>query len=236
MTTLKSLALTVLALCALSSVPAQDLGSSETVSVIGLQGIGADSVLVRSLQEQIESRLSKKEACRVVSRSEIARIMAENGLLADRGEPESEMLLKLKTLTGIQKVITGTLTRLGPAYNLILKSIDIGSQVVERSVSRQYAGPVEGLFPFASALTDELIENRQRAQEKKDSVSLLTPQSTTETTPKEVTNNTPAPTPPEAAPIKGDKMDGRMEKIGIGAIAIFACIAAVILANTTHQQ
>jgi hypothetical protein len=204
---------------------ASDSTALPTVSVIGFKAKNGDTALARSLAELIESRLSKRAVYRVVSRSDVAAILTENNLTAPAETSDDALMVRLKSIGGIQKVITGALGSIGATSTIVLKLIDIQSQVVERSVCRQYAGQPEGLFQVAGAMVDELVDNGGAIVKAHDSVVNRESKQHEESPGKEVCH--------KAAAENGGS-DRSMQILSIGAAAIFGSIAIILLANSNR--
>ena len=212
---------------------AQKDSSIKTISVVGIKGINTSDDLAQSIQEHIESRLSNCREYTVVSRQDM------NKITEDRLKKHIEFIQSgfRPTLEGnaiaIQKVITGTISSIGPSINIVLKLIDVKTGVLEHSVSRQYLGSTEGIFLFTDTLVAELIESKKKIPVI-DTTIIPVQASVIDSQQIIIKKEVATEQKPEPAPVHDEKTDGMSEKIGMGALAIFATLAVIILYNKTN--
>jgi hypothetical protein len=154
------------ALCTCLTAAAACFGEQQesrpNISVYGLKAIGVSQQLAVSLQENLESNLVKYDAYDVVSRSDIDLILSETRLeQAGAACDEEECLVAAGNLLGIQKMITGTVSRVGQTYNLVLKLIDVRSGQLEASANERHWGSEDRLLDVSERLLDRLVLVRE---------------------------------------------------------------------------
>lgn len=207
------------------------LYSQATISLIGFKGIGVSTDIVHSIAQRIESKLPEACNCPVVSQEELDGSMIE--FLNSRAGQES-VRVSANQNSKVEKILTGTISKVGPSYSMVLKIIGVNSGIIERSISREHSGSIEALFQFTDNTVTSLFTDI-KPMPAVDTVYI----------PQNTTLDSPVHTPvPEKEVISNRKNElsgtgnsdqnatNMMEKIGIGAIAIFACLAAIILTNT----
>ena len=131
--------------------------SEYTVSVYGIEGIGINRDLALSLQEQLESNLTRYNRFRVVSRNDMDKVLAENRIQQSGICLDEECLAKAGSVLGVDEIITGTISRIGHTYNIVLKQISVENGTIRSSVNKQFTGTVDSLLNVASLALFELI-------------------------------------------------------------------------------
>jgi hypothetical protein len=198
-----------------------------TLSLIGFEGIGIPPDLTRSIAQQIESKLPGYCNCSVISQEELDGTMID--FLKKRTSRNSSSVKSTSPSPSlsVEQVVTGTLSKIGPTYNIILKLVSVRTGIIIRSISREHSGSIEALFPFTDAAVAELFKGSEPIKiidtlyiPAPAPVAVVKPQQR-----KEVFSEPPS---------NDEKSQWMIEKIGIGAIAIFATLAAIILSNTTR--
>ncbi len=138
--------------CTVASFSLWDSGTKTGVIYFTVSD-GITEVDPKALSEILQSELVKKKAFLVVERSQIQKIMDEKKLeLA--GLTESETATRLGSLLGADKIITGSISKLGKNYYIIIKGINTKDGVVEYSE--------EGTSETLEALPDVLHEMADR--------------------------------------------------------------------------
>jgi TolB-like protein len=128
------------------------------MSVFGLKAIGISQELAESLQEHLESNLLQYRRFEVLSRSDIALILKENQFQQSGTCTGDECVVEAGHILGVQKIVTGTLSKIGNTCNVVLKLIDVQSGKLESSANRQYTGGVEGLLEVMEQLLDDVVD------------------------------------------------------------------------------
>ncbi|MBN2037744.1 MAG: hypothetical protein JW768_13465 [Chitinispirillaceae bacterium] len=209
--------------------------AQSTISLVGFRGIGIPSDIVRPVEQRVESALFTHCHCAVISKEELDGTIAEF-LNTDVGR--AAMLAREGAANGratVDTIVTGTLSRVGPSYSIILKLVDVKSGCIVASAHREHTGSLEALLDCADATVAALFE--QQNQETAIDTQLVpsaAKQDGTNTQPLEKEVPRKKERQKVTAPVADEMADRMIEKIGIGAIAIFASIAAILLMNTTR--
>ncbi|MBD3322633.1 MAG: hypothetical protein GF350_16145 [Chitinivibrionales bacterium] len=128
-----------------------------TISAYGFKAIDIPQSLAQSLQEHIESNLIHYNNFEIVSRNDIDKIFAETKLQQKGFCSDSECLIQAGTILGVSRLITGTISKVGTTYNLVLKMIDISNGIIESSVNSQCRGTIDSLLPLADNALNGLL-------------------------------------------------------------------------------
>jgi TolB-like protein len=215
-----------------------------SISIYGIRGIDISENLAASLQEHLESNLCKYGNYEVVSRNDLDKVMRENTFQNTGACFDQNCLVRAGHILGVREIITGTVSKVGQTYNIVLKLITVETGTIRSSVNQQYAGTVDSLlFTAESALVRLLLEPGREAA-KVDTVIIVDTVHTVNTVVRTDTVWTVPKIPSlrkEVEPrhvqenplIVNRTADPRLAKrIAIGAGLIFASIALVILINS----
>jgi TolB-like protein len=94
-----------------------------------LSRVDKENIDVITLTEMLQASLADKKAFQIVERSMLSKILEEQKLSMS-GLTEKDAS-KVGALAGAQKIITGSISRMGNRYILIVKGIDTETGVVE---------------------------------------------------------------------------------------------------------
>ncbi len=109
-----------------------------------------------ALSDHIESKLLGYSFYRVIARSNIDVLITEDHLLQSGVMSEEEQLLRNGSLSAIDKICTGSVSRVGKNFSFTLKIIDVRSGRIDAAAQRMYDGPEEGLLGIGSSLVGQL--------------------------------------------------------------------------------
>lgn len=147
-------AVSVALLCALCTGPAlaqtSRPGSAKaktTVSVMDLNatsGISADEQ--KLLTDKLLNSLVDFQAFEVVERSKRDEILREQGFQLTGACSDASCLVEVGQLLGAQKMIGGTIGRIGNVFAVELRMIDIQTGRVDLTFSKNYTGDVSNLL------------------------------------------------------------------------------------------
>ncbi|MBD3242764.1 MAG: hypothetical protein GF331_19385 [Chitinivibrionales bacterium] len=215
----------------------------QRISVYGLKPIGVSRELAVSIQEHLESNLLTYGRYEVLSRSDIDLILQESRFQQSGACNDESCLVEAGTVLGVEKLVTGTISRVGSTYNLVLKLIDIRSATLESSANQRHAGSVDNLLDVGEQLLDTLL--RHRAEPLIDTIVKTVVRTRTDTvTVRDTVWAMPAPQPlpldtppalPDTVPATPTTAMPAPEQtrtrgwLGVGAAVILGTIAATVL-------
>lgn len=132
----------ILALCALASgsEPTPVAPPSPTVAVASLASAPADSMEARLLADALASNLQATGKVRLLERSQMDRILGEQGLQASGACENGDCVVETGRLLGVERLVVGRLSRLEGVLQLDTRLVDVGTGEVLASSSRR--GPV----------------------------------------------------------------------------------------------
>lgn len=132
----------ILTLCALASgsEPATAATPAPTVAVASLASAPADSMEARLLADALASSLQSTGKVRLLERTQMDRILGEQGLQASGACENGDCVVETGRLLGVQQLVVGRLTRLEDVLQLDARLVDVGTGEVLATTSRR--GPV----------------------------------------------------------------------------------------------
>jgi hypothetical protein len=130
------------ALCALvwGSESAPVSPPSPTVAIASLASAPADTMEARLLADALASSLQGTGKVRLLERSQMDRILGEQGLQASGACENGDCVVETGKLLGVERLVVGRLTRLEGVLQLDTRLVDVGTGEVLATSSRR--GPV----------------------------------------------------------------------------------------------
>ncbi len=116
-------------------------------------GISPSEALV--LTDELLSVLVQSDVYTVVERSNMESILEEQGFQMS-GCTSSECAVEAGKLLGVQKMVTGSIGKLGEIYNINLRLFDVTTGKIEQNISQKHEGSVEELLDIIGLLGKKL--------------------------------------------------------------------------------
>jgi len=125
------------------------------VAVLDLASrVEGENIDVIALSEMLQVDLAEKKAFQVVERGMLSKVLEEQKL-GMMGLTEREAS-KVGALAGAQKIITGSVSRIGDRYVLLVKGIDTGTGVIELT-DQATARDITGLMNAIPLVADRIV-------------------------------------------------------------------------------
>jgi len=140
-------AMLVVGLCLLLTGPAKGGEQRTTLSVMDLNlttGLAPKEVVM--LTDRLLNELVKQSRYEVVERSKRDEILKEQGFQMSGACDQTSCLVEVGQLLGAQKMIGGTIGRLGTAWAVELRMIDIQTGKIDLAFSQKYSGDISMLL------------------------------------------------------------------------------------------
>jgi len=134
-----------------------------------LSRVESENIDVITLTEMLQADLAEKQAFQVVERGMLSKILGEQKL-GMMGLTEREAS-KIGALAGAQKIITGSVSKIGDRYVLLVKGIDTGTGVVELT-DQATARDVNGLVNAIPLVAERIV---RKAKGEKVEISFSPP-------------------------------------------------------------
>ena len=129
-----------------SSVPAPQ-GPKLTISVMDLNVTsGLSPQEVSMLTDKLLNEFVNTKFYKVVERSKRDEILKEQGFQQSGACDQGACLVEAGQLLGVQKMVGGTIGKLGVMYVVELRIMDVKTGEIDQAFSRKYSGDVSNLL------------------------------------------------------------------------------------------
>jgi hypothetical protein len=139
------------------SIASALLASQDNISiaVLPLQGNGISPAETLVLTDELSSVIVHSGNYIVVERSNMESILEEQGFQLS-GCASTECAVEAGKLLGVNKMVTGSVGKLGEIYNINLRMFDVGTGQIEKTVGQKHEGSIEELLDVINKLGYEL--------------------------------------------------------------------------------
>ena len=142
------------------------------VAILDLEGRGISALEAATLTDRLRSEMVTVGAFVVVERGQMEMLLEEQGF-QQTGCTSAECAVEVGKLLGVQKMITGSIGKLGKLYTVDARMFDVQTGEIERVSKREHRGGIEGLIDLLEVVTkdlagiEEVIVAEQPAKEEK---------------------------------------------------------------------
>lgn len=142
-----------------------------SIAVLTLQGNGISTSEARVLTEELRSELVQSEKYDVLERNNMESILNEQGFQMS-GCTSTECAVEAGKLLGVQKMVGGSVGKLGTLYNVSIRIFDVQTGRIEKTETRRHEGSIEQLLDvikrIGSALSGTSTEQSKEVNMKND--------------------------------------------------------------------
>ena len=125
------------------------------IAVYKIKSVVLPAAFTEALTDHIESVLLGYRALRVISRSNLDVLITEDHLI--QSGVMSDKVQQNGNLAAVDKICTGSVSRVGTSFSFSLKIIDARSGRIDAAAQRIYTGPEEGLLGISNRLIERLF-------------------------------------------------------------------------------
>jgi TolB-like protein len=108
-----------------------------------------------TLGNRLRSMLVKTNAFVVLERGQMDDILGEQGF-QQTGCTTTECAVEMGRLLNVQKMISGTIGKLGKTYTIDLSLIDVQTAEIEKSFFRDFKGEIDGLLDLMQVIANQI--------------------------------------------------------------------------------
>jgi len=108
-----------------------------------------------TLGNRLRSMLVKTNAFIVLERGQMDDVLSEQGF-QQTGCTTTECAVEMGRLLNVQKMISGTIGKLGKTYTIDLSLIDVQTAQIEKSFFRDFKGEIDGLLDLMQAIANQI--------------------------------------------------------------------------------
>ena len=125
------------------------------VAILDLEGRGISALEAATLTDRLRSEMVTVGAFVVVERGQMEMLLEEQGF-QQTGCTSAECAVEVGKLLGVQKMITGSIGKLGKLYTVDARMFDVQTGEIERVSKREHRGGIEGLIDLLEVVTKDL--------------------------------------------------------------------------------
>lgn len=144
-----------------------------TVAVLDFQNTGGMGTSdVKSLTNRFRGLLVDTRSVIVVEREKMNEILKEQDFAMSDNCNTSECVVKVGELLGVQKMIAGSLGKVGQTYVIDIRLIDVSTGSILKSAHRDHKGEADGLLSVMEDIVTVLTESQVKAASGEQKISL----------------------------------------------------------------
>ncbi|MBI5804421.1 SUMF1/EgtB/PvdO family nonheme iron enzyme [candidate division TA06 bacterium] len=145
--------------------PVMSSSQQLSVSVMDLnvtEGLTGKEVIM--LTDKLLNEFVKLGRFKIVERSKRDEILKEQGFQQSGACDQSTCLVEAGQMLGVEKIVGGTIGKMGNVFAVELRMIDIKTGEIDRAFSRQYPGDVSVLLGAMKEAAEELCKWKPKLQ------------------------------------------------------------------------
>jgi len=108
-----------------------------------------------TLTNRLRSMLVRTNSMVVLERGKMEEILGEQGF-QQTGCTSTECAVEVGRLLNVQKMVSGSIGRIGETYTIDLSLIDIATAAIEQSFIRDYKGAIDGLLKEMETVANQI--------------------------------------------------------------------------------
>jgi TolB-like protein len=125
------------------------------IAILNLEGRGISESEAATLSDQLRGHLVNLNAFIVLERGTMEEILQEQGL-QQSGCTVTECAVRVGRVLNVQKIVAGSIGKIGKTYAINISMIDVESGRIERSFNRNYQGEIDGLLEILKDIAQEI--------------------------------------------------------------------------------
>lgn len=125
------------------------------IAILNLEGRGISESEAATLSDQLRGHLVNLNAFIVLDRGTMEEILKEQGL-QQSGCTITECAVRVGRVLNVQKIVAGSIGKIGKTYAINISMIDVESSRIERSFNRNYQGEIDGLLEILKDIAQEI--------------------------------------------------------------------------------
>jgi TolB-like protein len=126
----------------ISISPAQD---KPNVAVLELEAKGISEHEASTLSDILRSEIKKQDVFRVLERGQVDEVLKEQGF-QQTGCTSSECYVEMGQLIGVEKLITGSIGKLGEAFIVSVRMLDVKTGEIVKDETVKFEGKIEKIM------------------------------------------------------------------------------------------
>ncbi len=125
------------------------------IAILDLEGRGISESEAATLSDQLRGHLVNLGAFIVLDRGTMEEILKEQGF-QQSGCTITECAVRVGRVLNVQKIVAGSIGKIGKTYAINISMIDVESSRIERSFNRNFQGEIDGLLEILKDIAREI--------------------------------------------------------------------------------
>jgi len=117
-----------------------------SMALLNLEPVGVSEIEALTLTNRLQTYLGQNKKIDLVERGQVEEILKEQGFQQTGACTEDACIAEIGKLIGVQKMIAGSIGKLGPTYTLDLRIINAATGKIEETISENHRGEIDGLL------------------------------------------------------------------------------------------
>jgi hypothetical protein len=118
-----------------------------------------------TLSDRLGSMLVATNVLIVIERGKMNTILEEQGF-QQTGCTSTECVVEAGKLLNVQKMVSGTIGKLGQTYTIDLALINVETAQIEESYFRNYKGEIDGLLEVMESISNQIVQTARGEKRK----------------------------------------------------------------------
>jgi len=119
--------------------------TTQSLAVLDLEGRGISNYEAASLTDRLRSELVNTGRVTIVERGRMEQILTEQNFQLT-GCTSDECAVEVGQLLGVTTMVAGSVGKVGSTFSLDIRTIDVATGEITRSIMRDYRGEIDGLL------------------------------------------------------------------------------------------
>jgi len=125
------------------------------IAILNLEGRGVSENETATLSDQLRGQLVNLNAFIVLDRGKMEDLLKEQGF-QQSGCTITACAVRVGRVLNVQKIVAGSIGKIGKTYAINISMIDVESGRIERSFNRNYQGEIDGLLEILQDIAREI--------------------------------------------------------------------------------
>lgn len=118
------------------------------IAVIDLLGKGVSTDEASTLTDILRSEIKKNDVFTILERSQVDAVLKEQGF-QQSGCTEQSCIVEMGQLIGVERIITGSIGRLGESFIISVRMLDIKTGKILKDENEKFKGKIEDIMDKA---------------------------------------------------------------------------------------
>ncbi len=143
------------------------------VAVLDLEGRGVSALEAATLTDRLRSEMVDIGYFQVIERGQMEMVLQEQGF-QQTGCTSAECAVEVGKLLGVEKMVAGSIGKLGALYTLDVRMFDVTTGGIERVSKREHRGDIEGLIDLLAIIASDLAGVEAAEVKKEEPAAVVT--------------------------------------------------------------